>query len=403
MSQVSTNPNIWEVDLILPEGLSGGMYKYTRSTWETVEWWGSITSLNNRNLEPIDYGTNGTMLVDNTATDWGTGPDDDKAVRYWRDPLVVAFSPDDGAIDLPVNTTISTTWSVSMPVDTSFSVMGPTGVVSGSLVYDAATYEVVFTPDANLEYGSTYTVTVAGQVSNGGHTQQVPKIWSFGTVALPTVQFSSEAYTVTESVGTALITVTLSKVWTDTVMIDAILGGSIGLTETLTFNPGEVSLVLEVPIPSDDLPEPDEVIPLNLSNPVSTTLGMPYTATLTILDDDTTPEVRFSAEVYTVTESAGNAAITVTLSRAASFTVTVDVSAGGSINITETLTFTPGETSQVLTLPIPDDSIDEADEVIPLMLSNPMDAVLGEPYAASLVILDDDPTVFMIYLPVIFR
>jgi len=198
-------------------------------------------------------------------------------------------------------------------------------------------------------------------------------------------------------------TVTLSKVWTDTVMIDAVVDGSIGLTETLTFNPGETSQVFEVPIPNDDLPEPDEVIPLNLSNPVSATFGMPYTATLTILDDDTTPEVQFSAEVYTVTESAGSAAITVTLSRAASFAVTVDASAGGSIGLTETLTFTPGETSQVLTLPIPDDSIDEADEVIPLMLSDPMDAVLGEPYAASLIILDDDPTVFMIYLPVIFR
>ena len=47
-------------------------YKYTRGAWEHVEWWGSITSTANRHVT-ISYGTDGTQLVDNTSTDWGTG------------------------------------------------------------------------------------------------------------------------------------------------------------------------------------------------------------------------------------------------------------------------------------------------------------------------------------------
>jgi hypothetical protein len=33
----------------------------------------------------ISYGTTGNQLVDNTATDWGNGPDDNKAVQAWVD------------------------------------------------------------------------------------------------------------------------------------------------------------------------------------------------------------------------------------------------------------------------------------------------------------------------------
>ena len=79
---------IWEVTLQILDGTSLE-YKYTRGTWETVEWWGSIVSIANRHVT-ISYGLTGTQLVDDTATDYGSGSDDHKAVQYWRDPLVVS-------------------------------------------------------------------------------------------------------------------------------------------------------------------------------------------------------------------------------------------------------------------------------------------------------------------------
>ncbi|HBX69273.1 MAG TPA: hypothetical protein DEH25_07790, partial [Chloroflexi bacterium] len=179
MTQVSTNPNLWEIELSLPDGLSGAFYKYTRGSWETVEWWGSIISIANRNLPTIAYGSTGTMLVDDTATDWGTGSDDRKAVQYWRDPYVITVDPADGITGVPVSTTVSLEWSQPMPVDTDFVVSGPSGVVSGTFGYDNLSYTVVFTPTEALEYGA-YAVSASGLKDTDGDSQQVPFSSNFG-------------------------------------------------------------------------------------------------------------------------------------------------------------------------------------------------------------------------------
>jgi hypothetical protein len=160
-------------------------YKFTRGSWDTVESWGSIVSVNNRSLN-ISYGTDGTQLVDMTATDWGTGPDSTKAVQYWRDPLVVSTTPADGAMDVLVDTAVSVVWSVPMEPDTDFVVEGPTGLISGTFAYDDVTQTVTFTPDADLADGTTYTVTVAGAVSVGvpggdSGVLQTPVVFSFTT------------------------------------------------------------------------------------------------------------------------------------------------------------------------------------------------------------------------------
>ncbi|TAJ98873.1 MAG: alpha-amylase [Chloroflexota bacterium] len=85
---VNQGGGIWEVTLQILDGTSLE-YKYTRGSWDKVEWWGSIVNVANRHAT-IVYGASGTQLVDDTATDYGNGPDEDKAVQYWRDPLVVS-------------------------------------------------------------------------------------------------------------------------------------------------------------------------------------------------------------------------------------------------------------------------------------------------------------------------
>ena len=174
----------WSYTLNILDGTQM-QYKYTRGSWDTVESWGSITGLNNRSAT-VSYGSDGTQLVDNTAADWGTGPDEDKAVQFWRDPIVVDFSPADGAVDVSFDTAVTVTWSLPMEPDTSFAVEGPAGVISGTFVYDDVTQVVTFTPDVDLADGATYTVTVAGAVSvgvPGGDTgvQQAPVVFSFTT------------------------------------------------------------------------------------------------------------------------------------------------------------------------------------------------------------------------------
>jgi hypothetical protein len=177
LTQVSTSPNVWEITMQLPDGVSAD-YKYTRGSWDMVESWGSIQGLANRSVS-VSYGSNGQQLIDDTATDYGVGSDDHKAVRYWRDPIVVGVSPADGSIGVPVTTTIQVTWSVSMTTSADFTITGPTGPVSGAFSYDGPSQTVTFTPAESLTPGGEYSMLVSGEVNALGGVQQVPYSWSF--------------------------------------------------------------------------------------------------------------------------------------------------------------------------------------------------------------------------------
>lgn len=185
MTQVDTTT--WEYTLGLVDGMSL-QYKFTRGSWDTVESWGSIVTINNRSVN-IDYGSDGTQLVDMTATDWGTGSDSTKAVQYWRDPIVVSTAPANGATTVALDSAISVVWSIPMQPDTDFVVTGPGGMVAGSFTYHAGTQIVTFTPDANLHAGTTYNVSVSGAVSVGvlggdSGVQQSPVNFSFTTISV---------------------------------------------------------------------------------------------------------------------------------------------------------------------------------------------------------------------------
>jgi alpha-glucosidase len=242
MTQVS--PTLWTYTAELPDGLSL-QYKFTRGTWETVEWWGSITGFTNRQVT-IDYGADGTQLIDLTATDWGSGPDDTKAVQFWRDPYVIDFAPADLATGVPNDTTIWATWSKTMTLTTTFELEGAAGLVTGTFGYDEAAWTTVFTPSALLADG-VYTVTVTGQAAADGEAQQLPAIWQFQAGPLPTVQLADAAYSVDEAAGVVVITVTLNGASIAPVTVTyatadgtALAGEDyVALSGTLTFAPGE--------------------------------------------------------------------------------------------------------------------------------------------------------------------
>jgi len=92
------------------------------------------------------------------------------------------------------------------------------------------------------------------------------------------------------------------------------------------------------------------------------------------------------------------AAFTVSLSKASSQTVTVDyatadgtATAGADYQTTRgTLTFAPGETSKIVTVPVIDDIVDEPDETFLVNLSNPTNATISDAQGTG-TITDDDP------------
>ncbi|MEZ4659732.1 MAG: Calx-beta domain-containing protein [Caldilineaceae bacterium] len=145
--------------------------------------------------------------------------------------------------------------------------------------------------------------------------------------------------------------------------------------------------------------ESTETFNLTLSNPVKATLGAPASATITIIDDDSTL-VQFSSNALSVDEDAGNATVEVKLNSAASVQVKVDYAAsnGTAKSASDysasngTFTFAPGETSKTFNVTIADDAIDELDETIQLTLSNASNATLGANANATLTIVDNETT-----------
>ena len=111
------------------------------------------------------------------------------------------------------------------------------------------------------------------------------------------------------------------------------------------------------------------------------------------------PTITLNPRSQTIVEgltTSQNAPYTVTLSQASSQTISVNyatsngtATAGLDYTTTNgTLTFNPGVTSQVINIPILNDSLNEADETFTLALSSPTNAALGTQTAATTTITD---------------
>ena len=136
-------------------------------------------------------------------------------------------------------------------------------------------------------------------------------------------------------------------------------------------------------------------------------LGGQTTHEVTITDDDAAPTVQFSGpNSATADESAANHTVTLTLSAASGLTVTVELSdelTGSATSGTDytaigtpvLVTVAAGTTTQTVDIAILADAIDENNETIDLVISNPGNAGLGGQTTHEVTITDDDaaPTV----------
>ncbi len=338
-----------------------------------------------------------------------------------------AFSGWQSAGSVPIAVTLSRV----MPMTVTVQYSTTDGTALAGHDYVAANGTLTFTPgltqialavtllpDGRNEPDETLTVTLAAPSNAILGAPIAARVTIHNDTPLPAVALSSSQYTVTESGGAAIITATLSAVSELTATAHyassdgTALAGSdyTAVSGTLTFTPGLTRTTFTVPISPDTLHELNETFGVALSNPISASLGTPYTATVVIQDDDPLPGVSFSSAAYSQTESGGTAVITVTLSAASGVTATVHYAssdgtalAGSDYTaVSGTLVFAPGRVQQVITVPITNDVHIEGNETVQLTLSSPSHAVLGSPSAAILTIWDDDAA-FREYLPAVAR
>ena len=179
----------------------------------------------------------------------------------------------------------------------------------------------------------------------------------------------------------------------------------------LAFEPGQVEATLDVPITDDGTPEVAEQFTATLVVPdgEDAVVGGAGSATIEITDDDPVPVFTVSAS-SPLAEEGGPAVVTVTrganTSGTDSVTVTLtDDSAkapGDYTDVSGDVTFTPGQQTRTLEVPITDDSVPEPTEQFQVALSVPAGQVgsVGDPGGAVVQITDSDPgVVFTVSAP----
>lgn len=228
------------------------------------------------------------------------------------------------------------------------------------------------------------------------------------------LQFSSATFNVTEGTANAPVSVTRSGGSMGAASVSVTItpgtatqGADYNVPASTTLNWGDNvqgAQSLLMPIIDDANPESTETVSLALSGASGAGLGSTTTATLNIVDNDTAPSpgsLQFSTAASNVGENAGSATLTVNrLSGNAGVVSVAYASANGSATagqdytaVTNTLTFADGDIIESISVPILDDSTDEANENFAVTLSNPMGgATLGTPVTSTVTINDNDAT-----------
>ena len=208
--------------------------------------------------------------------------------------------------------------------------------------------------------------------------------------------------------GTAnqAFTVTLSPVSGRTVTVNYASSGAsatsgtdfTSTSGTLSFAAGETTKTINVPLKGDVTVEANETYAVKLSGASNAGYGASRTGTGTIVNDDSGPVISAN-NVTKVEGNAGtaNAVFTVSLSQTSTQTITVNyatadgTAAAGSDYTTTTgaLSFTAGQTSKTVNVPVKGDATNEADETFSLTLNTPVNATVGS--AGIGTITNDDP------------
>ncbi|MHC4648311.1 MAG: SUMF1/EgtB/PvdO family nonheme iron enzyme, partial [Planctomycetota bacterium] len=224
----------------------------------------------------------------------------------------------------------------------------------------------------------------------------------------PTIGFQTDSSGDIEGVTPALITVVVTNAEAnETYTVDyAATGGTAGGNGvdytldagTLIVPPPLTSADISVDIVDDGLDEEDETIILTLSNPtgLDAVLGTSE-HTYTIIDPR--PNVQFNSTSSNGNEEITPANVTVSLSSAWHQTVTVDyavtggTATGGGVDYTladGTLTFSPNDVTEEISIDIVNDTEQEGPETIHITLSNPVSAKLGDNTQHTFTIVDDE-------------
>jgi YVTN family beta-propeller protein len=383
---------------------------------------GAVTGITNGTVNPRVLGEAVVTIVD----------DDKAGTVQFKQAAFSVTEPAGGPAFVEI--TVTRTGGTAGPATVAFATADGTATagedylaVTGTLTFafneTTKTFQVPVLGDSVIEGTETVRLTLSnptGGLTLGPQSTAILSILESTSV----LQFSQLVYTVSESTSTATITVVRSgslagvatvkfRTVDGTATAPADYGSRSGV---LTFPAGSSTpQTFTIPIVNDDLFEGDETVNLVLSDPVGAVLGQLSTSTLVITDNDPPGIIAFSSAVYSVSESAGTAKITVVRTNGTAQDITVqymteDITATSGpaagpgvdyMTTSGTLTFKAKETSKTFDVKIFNDDVAEAPETVRLRLLNPGGgATLGLAEAILTITSDDAAGVIQFSAPV---
>ncbi|MFM6550162.1 MAG: Calx-beta domain-containing protein, partial [Microcystis panniformis] len=271
-----------------------------------------------------------------------------------------------------------------------------------------ATLTIDPTADTTVEPDETVALTLA---TGTGYTVGTNAAVT-GTITnddLPTITLAVSPSSVTEDGTTNLVytftrtgattsALTVNYGITGTANSTDYTGATPGTGKTITFAAGESTAILIIDPTADTIVESNETVALTLATGTGYTIGTTTAVIGTITNDDLLPNLNLSANQTIVEGNTNpqNVTYTVTLSNASTQTITVQYATanGTAIAVSDytstsgTLTFNPGVTSQVINIPILNDSLNEANETFTLNLTTATNATIGTAKTATTTITD---------------
>lgn len=330
--------------------------------------------------------------------------------------------------------TFTVTLSAAQAYSVNVTYQSNNGSATAGSDYTAVSGVLTFTPGQTsktipvtilndyLNEGQEYYYVELTSAQNASNSQPIPISISYAYAYIddndPTISIAAPA-NVLEGAGTQSFTVTLSapQTYTVTVNYQAYNGSAIAGSDftnssgTLTFSPGQTSKTISVPILNDYLNEYQEYYYVEITNAQNSTNVSPMTISSSyayayIDDDDPIVSINSTPTPAYISESGGNQIFTVTLSAAQLYTVTVNYQTVNSaavagtdfVNTSGVLTFTPGQTTKTISVPILNDYLNEYQEYYYVEISNAQNTTNAMPmnignYYSYGYIDDNDPTV----------
>ena len=275
---------------------------------------------------------------------------------------------------------------------------------------ETQTFTVATTDDALVEGDEVFTV---GLTVSGTTTTVTATDTGTGTItdndAMPEVTFALTSGSVDEDVGTHNVTININPAAAAALTVTYDLGGT-ATRDTDYTGSGSVSVAvgatsadIPVAIIDDSEDEYHETITLTLTTDgTAYTVGSAGVHTLTITDNDATPEAAFDVESGTAGEDAGMHEIQIKVSPAPAAAITLNYSLEGG-TATETADYrieNAGEISvaagvDAVKIPviIVDDLLDESEETVILTLTGGTGYMVGSRKAYTLTITDNETAV----------